>query len=95
MEGQRILAFTRAFPAMVAPMNSQKGIRKCPQQMPHRSNSAFGQAASRKMPQKPCLLQQTSNQPFEPLPYLTSACLCHSPYRLHMPHLALAFFGLM
>ena len=68
MGGQKILAFTRAFPAIVAPMNSQKGIRKCPQQMPHRSKSAFGQAASRKMPQKPCLLQQTSDQPPESLP---------------------------
>ena len=44
-----------ALPASVAPKNCQKGIRKWPQQMPHRSNSAFGHAASRKMPQNPCL----------------------------------------
>ena len=46
---------TRALPQKVAPKKTQKGVRKWPQQMPHRSNSALGQAASRKMPQNPFL----------------------------------------
>lgn len=29
-------------PMSVAPKNSQKGIWKCPQQMPQRSNAALG-----------------------------------------------------
>ena len=47
---------TSALPQKVAPKKTQKGVRKCPQQMPQRSKSALGQAASRKMPQKPFLL---------------------------------------
>lgn len=39
----------------VAPKNSQKGMRKWPQQMPQRSKAALGQAASTRMPTKPCL----------------------------------------
>lgn len=41
-------------PMSVAPKNSQKGIRKWPQQMPHRSKAALGYAASSRIPQKPC-----------------------------------------
>ena len=39
----------------VAPKNSQKGMRKWPQQMPQRSKAALGHAASTRMPMKPCL----------------------------------------
>lgn len=41
-------------PITVAPKNCQNGIRNAPQQMPHRSNAAFGQLASSRMPRKPC-----------------------------------------
>ena len=46
---------TSALPQKVAPKNFQNGIWKWPQQMPQRSKRAFGQAASKKIPQKPCL----------------------------------------
>lgn len=49
------LTFTSALPQNVAPKNCQKGIWKCPQQMPQRSKRALGHAASRKIPQNPCL----------------------------------------
>jgi len=39
----------------VAPKKSQNGMRKWPQQMPHRSKAALGQAANRRIPMNPCL----------------------------------------
>ncbi len=42
------------FPMSVAPKNSQKGILNAPQQMPHRSNAAFGHDANSRMPRNPC-----------------------------------------
>jgi len=58
--GPMVPTLTRAFPQKVAPKNFQKGIWKWPQQMPHRSKSALGHAASRKIPQNP-FLQVTQN----------------------------------
>ena len=77
------LAFTSAFPAMVAPMNSQNGMRKCPQQIPHRSKSAFGQAASRKMPQKPCLHARKPQTHAVQLHLLHAHLILHTPKRHH------------
>ncbi len=58
-----VCTLMRAFPMKVAPKNSQKGMRKCPQQIPHRSNAAFGQAASSRMPQKPWRWMKSSIHP--------------------------------
>jgi len=42
-----------ALPIKVAPKNVQNGIRKCPQQTPHKSKATFGQEAIINIPQKP------------------------------------------
>ena len=56
--------FTNPFPNKVAPKNSQNGIKKCPQQTPHKSKAAFGQEASKNIPQKPWILMKDNIHPF-------------------------------
>ena len=50
---------TPAFPARVARKKVQNGIKRWPQQIPHRSKNAFGHAAIKKTPRKPCLVANT------------------------------------
>eukprot|EP00976_Prorocentrum_cordatum_P062798 1176862-Prorocentrum_minimum.AAC.2 len=46
-------ALMSALPTKVPPKKVRKGIMKCPQQMPTRSNAAFGYALKASTPQKP------------------------------------------
>ena len=46
-----------ALPTKVAPKNCQKGIMNVPQQMPQRSNAAFGHALIATSPQNPCVFE--------------------------------------
>jgi hypothetical protein len=46
-----------ALPMKVASMNVQNGIRKCPQQMPHKSKARFGYDAMNITPKNPCRLR--------------------------------------
>eukprot|EP00982_Pelagococcus_subviridis_P014277 31316-Pelagococcus_subviridis.AAC.3 len=48
-------AFTSPLPMSTAPRNDQNGIMNVPQQIPHKSNAAFGQDDIATNPQNPCV----------------------------------------
>jgi hypothetical protein len=52
-------------PRKVAPKKVQNGIKKWPQQMPHRSKAKLGQEAMRNTPRKPCALRKEIMRPVE------------------------------
>lgn len=59
------LTLMRALPTNVPPKNVQKGIRKCPQQMPQRSNIALGHAEKATTPQNPYFCRKLTIQTLE------------------------------
>lgn len=71
-----ILTLISALPMKVAPKNCQKGIWKWPQQMPHRSNAAFGHAACRSTKDLGLILAHASL-------FISASRQANHPYEAH------------